>query len=503
MRRGADVGGRRLATNTAWNFGGIALPAMLALLTIPLLIDAMGTARVGVLSLAWATVGYFSLFDMGFGRAMTQMIARQLGSDDHHGISSTFWTGMTLVGLLGVAGGGTLALCADRLVRSVLEIPESLEAEALRGLYVIAAGLPIVVTSAGLQGVVEAHQDFRTVFIVKVLQGTVTFAGPLLAVQFTTDLAYVIATLVVGRMASWVLLARRCIMTVEDLGAVRFDPTLVPTMASFGGWMSVSNVLEPVLVYADRLLIGGMLSIAAVAYYATPSEMVLRLLIVPNALLGVMFPVFAALTTRPHGELSRLFASSVRYVFLVMFPVCLLGIGLASPLLELWLGPEFATESCRAMQWLLVGILFNGIAHMPSGLIAAAGRPDITAKVHIVEAPIYVALLWLLIEEWGIEGAAITWTLRVAADCLVLTWFGARLVNSHAGAGKTAITGLVALVVLIAVVLLPTSDDLQIWLSVMITFTFAGLGWTRLLDVGERAFVRRGVTRWISRRNAR
>ncbi len=42
--------------------------------------------------------------------------------------------------------------------------------------------------------------------------------------------------------------------------------------------MTVSNVISPLMFYVDRLVIGAMVSVVAVAYYATPFEVVSRLL---------------------------------------------------------------------------------------------------------------------------------------------------------------------------------------------------------------------------------
>ena len=46
-----------------------------ALAAMPFLIRAIGQERLGVLSLIWVIVGYFSFLDMGLGRAVTVAIA--------------------------------------------------------------------------------------------------------------------------------------------------------------------------------------------------------------------------------------------------------------------------------------------------------------------------------------------------------------------------------------------------------------------------------------------
>ena len=54
---------------------------VVAIFSIPILIRDLGTDRFGVLALAWAIVGYASLFDLGLGRALTQLVAQKLGAD--------------------------------------------------------------------------------------------------------------------------------------------------------------------------------------------------------------------------------------------------------------------------------------------------------------------------------------------------------------------------------------------------------------------------------------
>src|ERR1700723_1921283 len=59
-------------------------------------------------------------------------------------------------------------------------------------------------------------------------------------------------------------------------------PSVGPLLR-FGGWMTVSNIVGPLMVTLDRFLIAGLISVTAVAYYATPYELVTKLLLVPVA----------------------------------------------------------------------------------------------------------------------------------------------------------------------------------------------------------------------------
>ena len=81
-----------------------------ALAAVPFLLQRIGVERFGLLSLAWVLIGYFSLFDLGLGRALTKMIAER--DDGRHAdeLSSLCSTGAAMVTALGVAGGLLVAI---------------------------------------------------------------------------------------------------------------------------------------------------------------------------------------------------------------------------------------------------------------------------------------------------------------------------------------------------------------------------------------------------------
>ena len=67
--------GKSIVKNTFINLAGQGLPLLVGLFTIPLIIKGLGVERFGILTLAWMVIGYFSFFDLGLGRALTQIIA--------------------------------------------------------------------------------------------------------------------------------------------------------------------------------------------------------------------------------------------------------------------------------------------------------------------------------------------------------------------------------------------------------------------------------------------
>jgi O-antigen/teichoic acid export membrane protein len=197
--------GRLLARNTVWNLLGSGAPMIVAVFCIPILIRGLGTDRFGVLTLAWALIGYASLFDLGLGRALTQLVAQKLGAGEEQEIPSLAWTSLLLMLALGLAGTAVVLLISPWLAGRALNVPDALDAETLSAFRLLGISLPFVITTAGLRGLLEAHQRFGLINALRIPLGAFTFAGPLLVLPFSKSLVPVVATLVAGRIAVCVL----------------------------------------------------------------------------------------------------------------------------------------------------------------------------------------------------------------------------------------------------------------------------------------------------------
>src|SRR3982075_2269289 len=107
---------RLLARNVVWNLIGNGAPMFVAVFSIPILIGGLGKERFGVLALAWALIGYASLFDLGLGRALTQLVARKLGDGEDREVPTLVWTSLLLMLLLGELGAAVVDFLSPWLV---------------------------------------------------------------------------------------------------------------------------------------------------------------------------------------------------------------------------------------------------------------------------------------------------------------------------------------------------------------------------------------------------
>ena len=216
---------------------------------LPMLKRGLGTERLGIISLAWVVIGYFSLFDLGLSRALTKLVAERIGQRRQAEIPSLIWTSLFLMTSVGLVGSLLTFLVAPLLVERLLKVPASLSHEALGSFYWLGAAVPVVVITAGLRGVLEAVQHFRLATAIRVPMGIFSYLGPVALLPFTHSLIPIIAVLVLGRILACAAHLWACFHVMPTLrGGFGFHVPSVKPLFLFGGWMTVSNVLGPLMV---------------------------------------------------------------------------------------------------------------------------------------------------------------------------------------------------------------------------------------------------------------
>lgn len=414
--------------NALLNLLGAVLPLCAGLFAIPPLIGALGVERFGLLNLCWLLVGYFSLFDLGLGRALTRLVAERLATGEQGEIPRLVGTAMRLMSWLGIGAAIFVAALSPALTASWLKIPAALENETLIACLILAATLPFVVLAAGWRGVLEAYGRFDLVNWVRIPLGIAVFVAPLLVLPFAEGLVPVVCVLAVTRVLAWWVSRYLCQCLIPALlGQRSFDRALLKPLIGFGGWMTVSNLVGPLMVYADRFLIGGMISAAAVAYYATPYEIVTRLWVIPGAMTGVLFPIIAGQFVSDRLRAFSAYERVMKVLFLGLLPAVVLLFLFAEEGLRWWLGAEFAIRGRFVAQILLVGVFVNALGQVAITVLHGAGRADWSAKLHLLELPLYLSVLTYGATHYGIEGVAVAWLLRVAFDTVVMVFLVQRL----------------------------------------------------------------------------
>lgn len=386
-----------------------------AIFCIPYLISNLGYEAFGILTLVWALIGYFSLFDLGVGRALTYQIS-QLSKSPMEVTASTFLAGILIALFAGIFGALITLIIAPNLV-GFLKISQSFQSDAVLTFQVCAIGIIPTTLTSGLRGTLEGLDKFAVSNISKMFIGISMFVMPVVALNLQHNQIWEMTLHIV------VLRTIICLMLMAKLKEFFIKPSLniirirIKSLMNYSVWVWISGVIGPLMVYGDRFFVSAYISAASLPIYAIPQEGLQRLLIFPTAICGALLPKLSVL--KP-SELLTTYNYYLKKITIHMFLICLLSAILIYPILSIWISPQFAQESFRIALILCAGIFVNSISLVPSTLIQARGHTKFIALSHIAELIIYIVLIWFLAKHYGLLGAAFAWLIRQMIDLTIL-----------------------------------------------------------------------------------
>lgn len=406
-----------------WNLVGLSLPLLIAVVTIPSLVDNLGAERFGLLALAWGLIGYAGALDLGIGRAVTQMISSVIGKQQLSEVIPIFSTGAKLSTIAGLVGSGILITITLTGAAELIKTESTPSSEIFYSMLIMALAMPAQAISATYKGVCEAQQQFKAINILRIFLGIVNFAGPFAVSFFTSNLIALVGTLVLSRLIAlyiYKVIASSSMKQYAEYNNILFCRATARRIFKFGGWVTVSSILSPIMTQADRFVIAAVISASAVSVYVLPYEIVVQTLILVGAISTVAFPTLSKLISeRPDNWRPYFKKWTLITAMLMIFVLSIVFLSLPYAL-PIWLGDNFDERSVFIGQVLCIGVFANSLGSMYYALIHAKHRADITARIHIIELPIFLFSLWYLCNTFGLLGAAYAWSGRMILDLIFL-----------------------------------------------------------------------------------
>jgi O-antigen/teichoic acid export membrane protein len=483
-----------LARNATLNLATEGWIFLVLLVAMPKLISFLGETQFGLFSLAWVVIGYLAFLDIGVNRAATKFVSEHLAEQDHESTRLIVRTALTANLVLGLAGGLTVILVSPYLIHSVFKVSAELESQARLTFYAVALAVPVLLVQGVFRAVLSSYQRFGWINAVNAVTTTAQWGAAGMLAWKGHGVALVVFSTVIARILATATYGAVLFRLLPDLQLFRIHGMHgLPKLLRFGSWVTVSQLVSPVLVYLDRVLIASFVSLAAVTLYTVPCEAMTRLRIIPSSFVSTLYPAFSERgVNRNEEHLQRLYEGSVRYLLMALLPGILFLVIFGGDLLSLWMGVQFAMQTTIILQILAFGILLNCMANIPYNALQALGRPDITGKLHLLELPFYLTLCIVMIPRWGIAGAALANSVRVSFDAVLLFWAMQRYCGcSLKSLWVRAIPQILGLNVLLALSMLGIRLEMastwgRVGIAILATGTYFFGVWRLLVDKHDR-----------------
>ena len=411
----------RISVNAGYQL--IAQGAVLGfnLVASPIIVHGLGLEAYGLLVLVGITTNYFGFVELGLGRATVQLLARHLARGEREDFVEVLWTATLAYLALGLVGAALLTACAPFLVEHVLKVSAGRQADAIHAFMIGAAGLVIALQRNVASSVATAFERFdiisRVTLVTGALQAVLTVALVLMGARLIGVMLGSLAVQGAGFLAYFAVSGR----LLPNLFPVRWTGQQLRAIARLSGYISVSQIVNPLLEQIEKFLIGAFAAVAHLPFYSVPFSMAGALTIVPTSLATVIYPAMSRLLSQEdHAGVRETTRRATRYIFVMLLGPGLFLVAYAPAILAVWMGPDFSAQATTPLRILAVAVLVNVLSWPSYHLLHAAGRADVTARFHLFELVGHVPVSIFLISRFGVVGAALAWLLRVSVDSTLM-----------------------------------------------------------------------------------
>ena len=475
---GATTLGERIARNAAAAFGGQTTIALLGLVATAVIVRGLGTAGFGTWSLVMALVGHAALMDLGLGVALVRRVADTEQRGDREASVDALGAALMMTAALALVTAAGLWLVAEPAA-GWLRVPVELRPAFIAAVRIAGVGAALALPGSALGAVPAAVQQLARLVMLEVIITAGVIAAQCLIILLDGGLDALAWAFAAGRLLSlagrWVI-ARRLLGYVK-VGAAAGYPFWT-SLGRFGVLKVVHQLLSQMVLYLDRLLVGALVSVEAVAWYTVAMELAQRLLMIQSNVAQAYYPAACAAVS-DHASFGRLYLRSARAVAMLTFPVALVLAVLAEPLLVWWVGPDFAAAA-PLLQLVALAYAVMALTAIPAAAADALNQPGLSVRYGVVSVALNLTLALILIPRLGARGAAVA----IALVVLIQTPPFVRTVTRMASASVADYLRRVVLQPLLPAVLLALAV-LGAWL---LTAGLAGARLPLTVAIGMAAF---------------
>lgn len=411
----------RFLRNAGSNFLAGALPALLSLATVPFIVKGLGVEGYGLFTLITAIVGYFALIDINVTAGSVKHLAHYHSLGRVGDASEVIvFGGLTYLGI-GAIGCIAIYFFAATLASSVFNVPPKLALTAEQSLRIAAFGFLFGQMQAYLGSLPQALMRYD-------ISGRIELGFGLLVPLATVALlisGYGLIEVVAVRVA---LSICNCIVLLWALRKlVPWFTWRIPGKAvmvqvgSFSGYAFLSRIAALSYAHLDKLIIGGVVGLSALSYYAVAATLGNRVLALMFRISAVMFPAASTLAAKGHeSQLRDLYLRLSRYVPFLNACMLLLLAAFAEPLLYYWMGADFAKNGALVLQLVACAQFIDSLTNIPSLVNDGMGHPKVTGLFAVSRAIIGLMAVYAFVHLGGIQGVALA---HLVSAVLVTTAF--------------------------------------------------------------------------------
>lgn len=392
--------------NAAHNVLGLLLPTLIFLVITPAMIDKLGVAGFGIVTLVQVTTGYMNALNLGFSEALIKHIAEFHKTDQDHTMR-IMWTGLAVFVFAGLAGCAIIYGIAPWLVYNALEIPDELKTQAITALKIGAAMFFLQMVIEFYRGSALGHQRFDIPNVSRILRVTLSAIFILITLHYNGDITSVMYASLLGLLTGLVT------NFVWFHSCIRLHPIRGEYVKIFKEMFNFTkHIFATYLfgIFSNRLpqfVLGSVTSISSVAYFDVPIRAGDSASSILTRALQVVYPAMSAMDREKREAWALPILRSVMTIQLFFItPACLMILLEGDTLISLWIDRSFADTVKPILFMIVMGYYLRSLNNLPYYCAMSMDRPNIISKYAMLRLLAITILIYPMVKAFGLAGAA-------------------------------------------------------------------------------------------------
>jgi len=404
------------ARNLLANWVGHGANLVVLFFLSPYVVHTLGKTEYGIWSLLMVLTGYMGLFDLGVRASTGRYIILYLGRKDLGRLDQTLRTGLavfSIAGLVMLVVGGALGWVFPSAFAS---LPPECHGLVQVLLPLLAVNVWLGMVGAVFSSVLIAYDRFDLMRTVDLTVLAIRTGGTILVLATGRGIVGLTAVTLVCGVAALLanyILARRVHPPLRV-----WPPTLpgarLRELFGYGAAAFVCTTADRIIGQASFLLVGALVSVAAVTVYSVGSMLVAYTATFIGHIPTTFFPTVQRAAARDDLEEVRwYYLRQVRLAFAVGLPAYVGYMVFGETFIRLWMeGPEFpdasVVQAAAVMALLGLSKAVNLVTIGSESVLAATGHVRLAAVLAVAEAVANLGLsvLIVLYTPWGLVGIA-------------------------------------------------------------------------------------------------
>jgi O-antigen/teichoic acid export membrane protein len=400
---------RKVLQGSASNLVRMLLSMLVSLVLPPFLVHRMGPAEYSAWVLILQLSGYVYMLDLGMQTAIGKFVAEYDAKGEreasHHLVSTSF----TILTVAAVIGSVAIAVMVWSVPQLFHQMPATLVPQVRISLLAIGLSTAVTLPFGVFLSMFTGLQQYVFPTIVATASRVGTAAALIVLLLMhggLLQLALVFAGFNLATAATQFFGWRRLVKARVDFSFLFFHRRSAIQLAKYGSVMSIWT-LAMFFVSGLDIVIVGHYQYKDTGFYAVANAVSSFMLTVVASVFGPLVPAVSSMQagTTP-VRIGDICIRMTRYCALLL---CLLGLPLVFggyPLLSLWVGKRYATQSAFYLEVLVLGNVVRQLVLPYILIVVATGKQHLATIAAIAEAGVNIVVSIWLVQRIGAVGVA-------------------------------------------------------------------------------------------------